>query len=442
MKTICALATPKLNAAIHIIRISGFDAFEIINKIINKEIVPKGFKIFRRFIVDNGNKIDDVLINTFIGPKSFTGENLVEINCHGGLYLADKIINLLVKHGAYHAERGEFTKRAFLNNKLDIMQAEAINNLIFASNDISISGAISTISGELNTKINDIKNKLLSVLGIIEVSIDYPEYDESNQHTNEDIVLKLQQIHKDLNELIQNSKNFIPLNDGIKIAIIGKPNVGKSSLMNNLIKEDKAIVSNIEGTTRDIVESSININGITLKFYDTAGIRKTNDEIETIGINKTFDLIDKVDLILWLSDDYNNFKDEYIINKLKNKVFIQVLTKIDLNKNIEYDSSIIGISSKLNQTQSLIDEIKNKFHAKDFEKKTDICVLQSNKQIQSFEKINQIIYESYSSINQGATIDLIANNLEEAYREINLFLGNEKDYDFFDDLFKNFCLGK
>lgn len=442
MKTICALATPRLNAALHIIRLSGSNAFDIINKIVDKPIIPQGFKIHRRFILDNNNKIDDVLISTFVSPKSFTGENLVEINCHGGVFLADKIINLLIKHGAYLAQKGEFTKRAFLNDKLDIIQAEAINNLIFASNDISIKGAMSSLSGNLRSALLEIKDKLLKVLGTIEVSIDYPEYDDSNQFTNKDISESLKKIYDSLDKLIIDSKKFIPLNDGIKIAIIGKPNVGKSSLMNALIKEDKAIVSNIEGTTRDIVESIINIDGLTLKFFDTAGIRETSDKIENIGINKTFKLLEKVDLILWLCEEINNFDDANILKNLENKRFIKVLTKSDIQKNNIVNNEIVPISAKLGDLQNLIEEIKKVFNASDFQVKDDVCVLQSNKQIQSFQKINQLIYDSIHSIDNGATVDLIAFDLEEAYRELNIFLGNEKNYDFLDDLFKNFCLGK
>ena len=444
--TICALATARMNCAIHLIRLSGVDAYEIINKITNKEVNKASFKIVRRFIVDkNKNKVDDVLLNCFENPKSYTGEDLIEINCHGGVYLADKIINLLIKNGARMAEPGEFSHRALLNNKIDVTQVEAINNLVFAKNDFALKGAIDALSGNVSQALKLFRSELFNVLGQIIVNIDYPEFDDVPQISDNQVLSILKTLNNQILDLIKESKKFIPLSEGIKIALVGEPNVGKSSLMNCLINDDKAIVSDIPGTTRDIVESIINIDGLTLKFFDTAGLRQSDDLVENIGINKAKDLLNKVDLILWLSDSRNIDKDDNEIKDIiKDKNYIKVFTKKDLlEKEITLKDNEVLVSSKNKDFNSLIEKIKSKFYTNDFNLNSEIQVLQSQRQINILEYVQSLVEKSiYDLESNFATLDLIAANIEIADREINKLLGKTNDYDFLDDLFLNFCLGK
>ncbi|WP_038102844.1 tRNA uridine-5-carboxymethylaminomethyl(34) synthesis GTPase MnmE, partial [Ureaplasma diversum] len=298
MTTIVALSTAPMNCAIHIIRISGPAAFQIVNKITNKEIKKETFKIQRALIIDHNEVIDDVLVNTFVGPKTFTGEDLIEINCHGGVVVANMIIKLLIKSGATPAQRGEFSQRALLNKKMDLSAIEAINNLVNAKNELAAKGTVGALLGKVSKTISNFREQLFLLIGQIEVNIDYPEYDDVEQVDAIKLKTSLEQLHKQIAKIVQSSKRYLPINKGIKVLIIGKPNVGKSTLLNALANEEKAIVSDIPGTTRDVVETTINIDNITLNILDTAGIHTTDDLIENLGINKAKSLIDQVDLIL------------------------------------------------------------------------------------------------------------------------------------------------
>ncbi len=447
MKTICALATARMNSAIHLIRVSGPDAYEIVNKIVDKPIQKENFKIVRRFIVDSENNyVDDVLLNLFSDPKSYTGEDLIEINCHGGVYVSDKILNLLIKNGAVMAQPGEFSQRSLLNKKIDVSQVEAINNLVFATNDIAVSGAINAISGNTSRTLQEIKQDLFKILGQIEVNIDYPEFDDVPQVTDAQVKEILESILVRLNKLLIESKKFIPLNQGIKVAIVGNPNVGKSTLLNALCREQKAIVSDIPGTTRDIVEATINLDGVTLKLLDTAGIRfDSSDQIENLGIQKAIELIEKVDLVLWLNLVAES-ENENIKEILKDKTYIKVFNKKDLMVGcyaFRLDDNEVFISAKENDIQPLIDKIKSFFYYDDFANKKDIEVLQSQRQINIIEHVKTLIENTLNNlVNNHATLDLVSTDLEIAHKEINKLLGLEIEYDFLDDLFKNFCLGK
>lgn len=442
MKTICALATARMNCAIHIIRISGPDCFPIINKIINKPIDKMGYKIWHRNIIDNSSIIDNVLINSFVAPKSYTGEDLIEINCHGGVYLADRIINLLTKHGCILAKPGEFSQRSLLNKKIDVFQVEAINNLIYAQNDIAINGSINALEGSLKNLLTPIKESLLMILGQIEVNIDYPEFDDVPIVSVDEALNILKKLSLKISNLIHDSKKYIPLSSGIKIGIIGAPNSGKSSLLNLLSNEEKAIVSDISGTTRDIVESSININGLLLKIYDTAGIRDTNDDIEKIGIKKAIELIQKVDVIIYLIDASKPNIDKTLIELLKDKNYMLVYNKIDLINDISKFKNELSISVKNKDVTSLFSSLKNIFEADKFINSSDLCVLQSNRQICELENINYLINNAINTLESTRLLDLICSDLENAYQSLSKLLGLSNNYDFLDDLFKNFCIGK
>jgi tRNA modification GTPase len=297
-KTIVALATPPMNGAIHIIRISGDNAFNLVNRICSNKITRKGYEIQKTNILDNNKIIDHVLINKFVAPKSFTGEDLVEINCHGGYYLASKIIELLIKYGCVLALPGEFTQRAYMNGKLLLHEAEAINNLINATSDRGIELANNGLNDGAINKLKKFRSDLFQLIAQVEINIDYPEFDDA---PNMSIKKMNETIHSLINfatKVINDSTKIIPIIEGINIVIIGKPNVGKSSILNSIISKNRVIVSDTPGTTRDIITIPINLKGVTVNFLDTAGLRKTKNKIEQIGVNKTHEMMQKANLIL------------------------------------------------------------------------------------------------------------------------------------------------
>ena len=445
LPTICALATARLNCAIHIIRVSGHNAYDIVNKITNKEIQKKSFAIQRALIMDGDQIVDDVLINTFVAPRSYTGEDILEINCHGGVVVADYILQLLVKNGAELATRGEFTKRAMLNKKIDVSQVEAINNLVNANNRYAVKGSVNALTGKVSDELRKFQKDLFMLIGQIEVNIDYPEFDDVPEITPAYAKRISQDLLKDIDKLIINSKRFVPLNEGIKIVILGNPNAGKSSLLNELSNSDKAIVSDIEGTTRDIVESTINIDGITLKLFDTAGLRETTDTIEQIGIKKAKQAIANADLVLVLRPINEYSKPwEAIYSDVMDNRHLVVYTKHDLqpdfDTNLLKDNEVL-ISVKDHDISSLIEKIKTIFQVKDFEM-SDMTVLQSTRQIGVLENIKLSIQNAIESLENGVSLDLVVYDYEQANLKLNEILGNGNEYDFLDDLFANFCVGK
>ena len=445
-KTICALATARMNCAIHIIRVSGSNAFEIVNKIVNKPLEKKGYSIFRRIIVDDNRIIDDVLVNTFIAPKSYTGEDVIEINCHGGVIVADYILKLLMKYGAELAEKGEFSKRALINKKIDISQVEAINNLVNSQNEFSIFGSTNALIGKLSYKLIELQKELFLLIGQIEVNIDYPEFDDVPMVTNNEALTKTNKLISKIDELLINSKRFIPLNEGIQTIIIGEPNVGKSSLLNVLTNSEKAIVSEIAGTTRDIIESSINVDGITLKLFDTAGIRNTTNKLEQIGIKKAMELAKNVNLVLLLRpiSKYKSKLSEYEQELIKRQNCILVYTKIDTikpNQLPNFAENEVGISSINNDIDNLILTIKKRFEVDQFFE-SDMNVLQSNRQIGILENIKYDLLCAKQSLLNNEPLDLVIYYYEQANLKLAKILGNGNEYDFLDELFKNFCVGK
>jgi tRNA modification GTPase len=298
MKTIVALATAPMNGAIHIIRISGPDTFNIINQVATTHIQKRGYHIQRTKIVDKNKTLDDVLINTFVAPKSFTGEDLVEINCHGGYYLANKIIELLIQHGCVVALAGEFTQRAFMNNKLTLFEAESINNLINANSEKAIAIANHGLSKKVVQQLETFRHSLFELIGQVETNIDYPEFDDVPNVTVKQFKQRIEKFINWSQKIVNESSSLIPILEGINVVIVGKPNVGKSSLFNALLNENRAIVSKLPGTTRDVVNARINLNGVTINLLDTAGLRKTHRTVEKMGIDKSYESIQKADLIL------------------------------------------------------------------------------------------------------------------------------------------------
>jgi tRNA modification GTPase len=441
-RTIVALSTPPMDGAIHIIRLNGDDAYSIINKITDKKVIKNEYSIQHCKILDNKKQIDDVLLMKFIAPKSFTGDDLIEINCHGGYFLANKIIKLLIKNGAKLANPGEFSKIAMINKKIDINQANAINNLVKSTNDHSIDYSIKGLGKENVKKLKQYISKLFTLMGQIEINIDYPEYDDVPNITRNKFIKELSLINKDLSNIIANSKKGIKINNGINISIIGEPNVGKSSLLNAILNDNKAIVSNIAGTTRDAIEGRINISGLTYNILDTAGIRnKTNNPIEKIGIKKTIELIDKSDLILVLVDGNKKSNNINTILKLvKNKNYLLVVNKSDLSQKVNIKNSI-NISAKNNKIDNLLNAIKK--NSKQFKPNTNADVLiHSTASIGYLESAFNIINSCINDLKKKVPIDLIIHSLHEAHDDLLKVDGSNENYEFIDEMFSKFCLGK
>lgn len=441
MKTIVALATAPLNCAIHIIRVSGDKTFQIVNKITKTKITKQGYSISRNTIIDtNKRPIDDVLLMKYVAPKSYTGEDLIEINCHGGLFIASKILELLINAGASYARRGEYTQRALLNGKINLLNANGINNSIKATNLNALMVAQNSVNNQLTKKIKVFIEEIFKLIGTIEVNIDYPEYDGVDNIDHKVLVARLTKLNKELKQLLEFSQLSYKINEGFNVALVGEPNVGKSSLLNKLLHENKAIVSNIPGTTRDIVEGRINYKNITFNFVDTAGIRNKANVIEALGIKKTYQELKKADLVLLVLDaSKKNSKNEIsLIKKIKNKNHIIILNKSDLKRKNKTDGFLF--SCKKSKVNTLMDQILKKVNAIDFNK-TDMTYLQTADQIGTLQKaisnINKVILQA----KRKQPIDLLVETLHESYNDLNQLIGNG-DLDFLDKLFANFCVGK
>ena len=447
MKTITAIATPLMKCAIHIIRISGDDAYEIVNSIIDKPITKEPYKISRANIYDNGELVDDVLLLKYVAPKSYTGEDMVEITCHGSVYVAKKILSLLIEHGASMADHGEFTKRAFLNNKITLLQAEGINNVINSNSEKSLKIANKCTNKKMSDWIQKMADDLFKITGQIEVNIDYPEYEDIDVLTTEEIKPQIINFKSKLINILNKSESNKIINEGIKVGIIGRPNVGKSSLLNNLLEEEKAIVTDIEGTTREIVEGKINLNGIILNIIDTAGIRKTDNVVEKIGVEKSLNIINKSDLIILMLNNNESLteEDKQLLNLIKNKPNIILVNKNDLETKINYKDlpdDIIKISITNNEG---IDELKQRiiklFNLGKLETE-DLTYLSDARSISLLEKSLDKINDSIKSIENNEPIDIVELNIKESWNILGEIIGETYTDELIDELFSRFCLGK
>ncbi|MCD7809485.1 MAG: tRNA uridine-5-carboxymethylaminomethyl(34) synthesis GTPase MnmE [Erysipelotrichaceae bacterium] len=439
---IVAIATSRLEAAISIIRVSGKDCIAFVQSFFTGKIINKdSHTITYGYIVDGDKKIDEVLVNIYRGKKTFTGEEMVEINCHGGVYITQKVFNLCLKKGARMAERGEFSKRAFLNGRIDLSQAEAISDLVTAKNDYATDLALKGIQGNISHFIEDLKEDLIQIITQIEVNIDYPEYEDVEELTAEKLLPLSQNLLDKMNHIIEASKNVHLLKDGISTVIIGKPNVGKSSLLNALLEEDKAIVTDIAGTTRDIVEGSIRLDNIVLNMIDTAGIRNTNDVIESIGVNKSIELIHKADLVLLLIDGSSPLDDEdkELLELSKDTNRIIVLNKNDQGCINNIDG--VSISAKEHDIEPLINEIKDMFNNGNITSTSD-DILANARQIQLLEKAKQSLEIAVDAMHQNIPSDLIVTDLYDSWENLKDILGERAKEDLLDELFKRFCIGK
>ena len=373
--TICAIATLVGESSINVIRISGDKSIEIVNSIFDRDLTKKeSHTISYGHIVDNDERIDEVLVSVFKSPKTFTTEDVVEINSHGGKICVNKILELLLNKGCRLAEPGEFLKRAFLNGRIDLVEAEAVSDMINSKTDSARKMSMRGINKELSKKIDDLRDNIMSLVANIEVNIDYPEYEDELVITKEIVEEKIKYVKDKINELLDNSKNGVIIKNGINISIVGKPNVGKSSILNKLLGEDKAIVTSVKGTTRDIVEGSTIINGIEVNFFDTAGIRKTDEIVESIGIEKSIKKMEESDLVLFVISSSEKIDDEdmEILEKLKEKRILVIYNKVDLSNSKDErlkDYDYIEMSTKDDKyVKQLKDKIVEIFKLNDIEK--------------------------------------------------------------------------
>ena len=439
-ETIVALATPPFKSALAIIRVSGDDCFDIVSKCFSKDLTNITKRTSFVGYITNGEKhIDEVVLIAYKGPKSFTGEDLVEIICHGSMLIVNQIIKVLLGKGARLAEHGEYSMRAYLHNRIDLVQAEAINDVINATTEEAKALSLMSLEGDTSSLINPIKVKIADLIALIEVNIDYPEYEDIEEANKEKIVSSIDEILPHIEKLVEEGEKGKIIKDGIKVAIVGKPNVGKSSLLNALTGEDKAIVTDIAGTTRDIVESDVNLNGVVLHLLDTAGIRESEDKVESIGIKKAIDTINEAELVIVVLDASRELDDEdkEILELSKDKTRIIVYNKTDIKK-IDVDG--ITISALNNDISPLKDEIyrvlglnENSFKHPSLNNARQIGLLR-----QAIESLKDARNDALNDLG----VDLISVSLMDAYTSILSILGENHDIDISKEIFSRFCVGK
>ena len=450
--TICAIST-SIGSAISIIRVSGSDAISVVNKIYKgKDLTKvKTHTINYGYIVDNNkNVVDEVLVSVMLAPKTYTMEDVIEINTHGGYAPTKEVLELLLLNGCRLAEPGEFTKRAYLNGRIDILEAEAVMDKINAKTSVQNKLANNTLTGKVSNLINDLRDDMVSIISNINVNIDYPEYDDVEIITNDILIPKITKLKERINEIIKESENGKIIKEGIKTTIIGRPNVGKSSLLNALLEEDKAIVTSIPGTTRDIVEGTININGILLNIIDTAGIRKTNDIVESIGVEKSIKMMEKADLILFMLNQNEELTKDIkdLLDKIKDKKYIIIINKIDLDKKIDISKLDIDFNNIVNMSIKNnigIKELKNKiiemFKLNELEDK-DLNYLTNSRSIGILKNCLKSIEDIENNLKNNIPIDMLEMDIKEIWEQLGLINGTSYDEELLDEMFKRFCLGK
>ena len=453
--TIVAISTAAGNGGIGIVRLTGEDTFKIIDKIFkpksnNTEI--KGYTMKYGNIVNpkNNEIIDEVLVSYFISPKSYTRENMCEINTHGGMVVEKRILEVCLENGAELAEPGEFTKRAFLNGRIDLSQAEAIIDLINSKSEKEAKESVNQLEGNLSKKINEIEQKLIDTMVNIEVVVDYPEYDVE-EAKDSDAIKELEDVRELLIKLKESFNKGKILKDGIKTVILGKPNAGKSSLLNAILNEERAIVSSIEGTTRDTIEEYIHINGISLKLIDTAGIRDADNEIERIGVDKSKKLAESSDLIIAIFDTSRHFdkEDEEIVNIIKDKKAIVLLNKIDIgnteeieNKLKDLNKPIIKISALKNEgIEELYSKIEELFEFNEISSDNEILITNERHKNQ-ISKALENVELGIKSLKDNVPVDISAIYIKQVLEDLGEITGKNVTEDIINEIFKKFCLGK
>lgn len=455
--TIAAISTPIGIGGIGIIRVSGKEAISIVDKVFkaaNKKMLKDTAShtiTYGHIVSESGKVLDEVLIMLMKAPKTFTREDVIEINCHGGPVPLNAVLMEVINAGARLAESGEFTKRAFLNGRIDLSQVEAVMDIIEAKTELSLSQAMGQLEGNLSRKIKEYQDLLMQIVARIEVSIDYPEYDQDEPITN-DFEEEIKQLLAELNQLLNTADTGKMIRDGVKTAIVGRPNVGKSSLLNALLEENKAIVTDIPGTTRDVVEAFLNVDGIPFQLLDTAGIRETEDVVEQIGVERSRHSIEEADLVLMLVDSHEGLveKDKEVLEQVAGKHVIYVFNKSDLESNIseeilkEYFSNgkIINISAKkqqgLNELKQAMKEVVMKGNATINNQATISNQRQKQALINAIKSLNKVV----EAIEMGMPEDCLAIDLHDAFGHLGMIVGESLKEEIIDQLFSRFCLGK
>lgn len=454
--TIAAIGTALSNSGISIIRISGKDSLNIIRKIFvsNSKIMPNN--IIYGKIVENGKVVDTVLVSYFENPKSYTGEDVCEINCHGGVQITRKILQLVLENGARLAEPGEFSKRAFLNGKMDLTKAEAVINLINSKNTTQARIAANNLEGDLYKKIKEVREELIELMAHIEVSVDYPEYDY-DEVENDNVISLLNKKIIEINNILSTYEQGKYIKDGVNVVILGKPNVGKSSLLNTLSRSQKAIVTEIPGTTRDVIEERINIGNIILNLSDTAGIRKTDDFVEKIGVKRSIEKIDEADLVIYLLNVESDIDDEdkEILSKIQNKgiKLITVINKIDKGQKLKFDSILdelkrFGVNEVIKMSvlnNEGIDELKNKieeiFNTNDLDFENEL-IITNERHRDLLNKSKEYLEIAKKEIEDNEPIDIVSIVIKNATKSLGEIIGADVNQDIVNKIFEKFCLGK
>lgn len=447
--TIVAISTTIGVGAISIVRLSGKDAISIVNKCFkgkNLEDVAT-HTINYGHIYDEKELIDEVLVSIMKSPRSFTTEDVVEINCHGGIISTNRILQTMLNNGARLAEPGEFTKRAFLNGRIDLVKSEAVMDLIESKSDEARKIALAQLNGKTSTLIAKFRNELKQLLSSIEVNIDYPEYYDIEVITLEKIKEKVRKMKKELENLVKESENTITIRNGIKTVIVGKPNVGKSSILNKLLEQDKAIVTDIAGTTRDIVEGQIYLEGVLLNIIDTAGIRTTDDIVEKIGVEKSLSMIKDADLVIVVLNNNEPLsnEDKELLEKTKDKTRIIVLNKNDLSKNLVLPNDLTNVietnTNDLYGMSPLKEKIKELFSLEQISTK-DYTYLTNSRQISLAKQAYKNLLDAEESLKNNQPIDIIEIDLKECFNTLGEIIGETYTDEIIDNLFENFCVGK
>lgn len=446
--TICAISTSMGIGAISIVRVTGPNTIDIVDSIFDHDLKnASSHTIHYGHIKYNEEIIDEVLVMLMRGHKTYTTEDTIEINCHGGVNTTKKIMEVLLANGCRLAEPGEFTKRAYLNGRINLLEAESVNDLIIAKTDAARTLAINNVDGKLTKQISNLREKIAKILANIEVNIDYPEYTDELEVTEDLMHGYLDEINNELEKLVSGAKSGRLIKNGVNVAIIGKPNVGKSSILNALLDEEKAIVTNIPGTTRDIVEGTITLNGVAINLIDTAGIRETEDIVEKIGVDKSKKTAENADIILFVLNNNEAISEEekVILEKYNNDKLIVFVNKMDLESKLIIRENIkdivYGNTIDINGLEELKERITEKLNLSNIVNK-DMSYLCNLREIDLVNKAYESLKNAQYNLDAGFSVDMIEIDLKSAWDYLGEIMGDSYEGELVDKIFSNFCLGK